>query len=213
MNLIWGNWKEWLWVPGKEWFWYFSNWNGCATWNCCQQNLMSWYGVVAIISACLILFIFWIMLMTVYTTYMQWLWEPQKGSDSLVLELQIAINPFVSARNWMNQVPLEEQPVRKNTLPSPQQHPLYFRASVTTCTTCGTPICKCLKRHFTSQARSLINFITTFSLPKMVLSSLLTCIIQYCWLWDGSSYFQVSDLSCKDKDMLSMYFIVFGSAF
>lgn len=142
---------------------------------------------------------------------MQWLWGPQKGirfpgtgdtdSYKLLYECQ-----------ELNQVPLEEQPVLKSIAISPAA-PLYFRAIVSTYTMCGTPICKCLQKHFTSQARSLINFITTFSLPKMVLSSLLTCIIQYCWLWEGSSYFQISDLSCKDKDMLSMYFIVFGSAF
>lgn len=90
--------KERLLVTDMELFWYFSNWDECATWNCCQQNLMRSYGAVAIISACRFLFIFYIMFMMVGTTYMQWFWRPEDWIRSPMLELQIVINYYVGAR-------------------------------------------------------------------------------------------------------------------
>lgn len=168
--------KEWLLVTDMELFWYFSNWDECATWNCCQPNLMRSYGAVAIISASLFLFIFYIMFMMVGTTYMQWLWRPEDWIRSLMLELQIVINYYVGA----GIIPGSSRRAASdlNYFAISPAVPPCVRVIVTTCTMCGTSICKCLQRRFTSQTESLINFITTFSLPKMVLCSLLTCIIQ-----------------------------------
>lgn len=132
-------------------------------WCCCHYFTMS------------IFIYFSIMIMIFGTTYMvmetrRWNQIPSAGvTDSYKLLCEC----------WeLNQVPLEEHPVLWTILLSLQQYPHCVSVIVTTCTICGTPICKCLQRYFTNQAESLINFITTFSLPKMVLSSLLTCIIQ-----------------------------------